>query len=283
MPNNHELPFRLRFLGTGAAESYPAPFCRCYNCETARRNGGRDIRRRSALLVNDDLLIDFGPDVFQAFQEFGLDATRVQTLCITHGHADHLAPDNIEYRRPEFVKDSTLPQLTVYGAQDALDLIMAVIASYLDTARVHLMPLRAGDSVANGGYALRALPAVHAEEKHECLLYLIERQGCRLFYGTDTGPLSESAWEILSAWPPDLAILDATMGTASGNHHMGMEQVVATAERLRQIAGPGVQVIAHHFSHQNNPCYEELVRIYGAHNIRVSYDGMIVTLPEEQG
>ncbi|MGQ9555369.1 MAG: MBL fold metallo-hydrolase [Anaerolineae bacterium] len=279
MPN-HQPPLRLRFLGTGAAESYPAPFCRCHNCEGARRNGGRDIRRRSALLVNDDLLIDFGPDIFQSFQEFGLDATQVQTLCITHSHADHLAPDNIEYRRPEFVKETTLPWLTAYGAQDALDLIMAVIAPHLEAARVRLVPLRAGDNVENGGYSIRALPAVHAEGKHECLLYLIERQGCRFLYGTDTGPLSALAWEELAAYPPDLAILDATMGTASSRFHMGMEQVIATAEKLRQIASPSAQVIAHHFSHQNNPCYEELLRIYGAHNIGVAYDGMVVTLPE---
>ena len=56
----------LLFLGTGAAQGYPAIFCRCENCEAARQRGGRSIRRRSALLVNDDLLLDFGPDVMAA-------------------------------------------------------------------------------------------------------------------------------------------------------------------------------------------------------------------------
>ena len=51
---------RLFFLGTAAAEGYPAIFCQCANCHQARLLGGRNLRHRSALLVNDDLLIDFG-------------------------------------------------------------------------------------------------------------------------------------------------------------------------------------------------------------------------------
>ena len=30
----------IRFLGTGAAEGIPAPFCRCTVCENARKVGG---------------------------------------------------------------------------------------------------------------------------------------------------------------------------------------------------------------------------------------------------
>src|SRR4030042_946112 len=54
---------RLFFLGTAAAEGYPAIFCNCANCRQARLLGGRDQRFRSALLVNDDLLIDFAPEL----------------------------------------------------------------------------------------------------------------------------------------------------------------------------------------------------------------------------
>mgnify|MGYP002683362279 CR=1 FL=1 len=40
---------RLFFLGTAAAEGYPAIFCDCANCEEARAQGGRSLRRRFGL------------------------------------------------------------------------------------------------------------------------------------------------------------------------------------------------------------------------------------------
>ncbi|MBI3972543.1 MAG: hypothetical protein HY332_14785 [Chloroflexi bacterium] len=77
---------RLRFLGTGAAEGYPVLFCGCEDCETARARGGPSIRRRAALLVDDALLIDFGPDIGEAARAMRLPLHRVEHLLITHAH-----------------------------------------------------------------------------------------------------------------------------------------------------------------------------------------------------
>lgn len=272
----NQSPLTLRFLGTAAAESFPAPFCTCQNCQVARRNGGRDIRRRSALLVNDDLLIDFGPDVFQSFQEFGLDATNVRTLLITHGHADHLATDTFVYRTYGFRKFTELPELDVYAPADAIDAIMERMGTMLESAQLRLLPIKGGDEIQSHGYTIRPLPAVHGGGKHECVTYLVERDGARFLYGTDTGPFPEPAWEILAQYPPALAIIDSTMGHLTGDSHMGFEQVKAMAARLRQLAGPQMRAIAHHFSHQANPSHDELMRIYMPDDIGVSYDGMLV-------
>ena len=53
---------QITFLGTGAATAVPLPFCSCPTCRAARVQGGKDLRTRSALLINDDLLIDCGAD-----------------------------------------------------------------------------------------------------------------------------------------------------------------------------------------------------------------------------
>lgn len=272
-------PMSLRFLGTAAAESFPAPFCTCTNCRAARRNGGRDIRRRSALLVNDDLLIDFGPDVFQSFQEFGLDATAVRTLLITHGHADHLSPDTFVYRTRGFRRFTELPELDVRGPADALDLVLRRMGPTLEDAALRLTPLRAGDEVQSHGYTIRPLEAVHGGDDLECVTYLVERDAARFLYGTDTGPFPKTAWTILEQYPPQLAIIDSTMGHLSGGSHMGFDQVKETVARLRRLAGTEMRAIAHHFSHQANPTHDELVRIYAGDHIGVSFDGMIVDLP----
>ena len=47
---------KLQFLGTAAAEGFPALFCQCENCKRARELGGRNIRSRSQALVDGKIL-----------------------------------------------------------------------------------------------------------------------------------------------------------------------------------------------------------------------------------
>ena len=63
---------QITFLGTAAAPSMPIPFCICKVCKDARRVGGKNLRRRSSLMINDDLLVDIGPDIATASFEYGL-------------------------------------------------------------------------------------------------------------------------------------------------------------------------------------------------------------------
>ena len=52
---------KLTYLGTAAAEGWPAAFCNCDGCRAARRLGGRNIRTRSQALVDDALLLERTP------------------------------------------------------------------------------------------------------------------------------------------------------------------------------------------------------------------------------
>ena len=70
----------LRFLGTAASEAYPDAFCDCANCCRAREVGGRSLRRRSAALIDDVLLIDFGPDLMAAALMDSLSLAQVRVL-----------------------------------------------------------------------------------------------------------------------------------------------------------------------------------------------------------
>ena len=71
---------KFTVLGSGAAEAIPDPYCSCEVCQTARREGGRHIRARSAALLNDDLLIDLGPDVVSAVSQFRLYLGKLSTV-----------------------------------------------------------------------------------------------------------------------------------------------------------------------------------------------------------
>ena len=75
------------FLGTGAAEMYPNPFCGCETCERARRN--HETRLRAAFLLDETMMVDFGPDVCAASQHYGVPLYDVEHVLITHTHEDH--------------------------------------------------------------------------------------------------------------------------------------------------------------------------------------------------
>ena len=53
---------KIRYLGTAAAEGWPALFCSCPICTHARTQGGKNLRTRTQAILDGELLIDFPPD-----------------------------------------------------------------------------------------------------------------------------------------------------------------------------------------------------------------------------
>lgn len=86
---------KFRYLGTAAAEGWPAVFCNCDHCHRAKKAGGRNIRTRSQALINDDLLIDFPSDSYHHALHCGLDFSACRYLLVTHSHTDHFSPTDL--------------------------------------------------------------------------------------------------------------------------------------------------------------------------------------------
>ena len=105
---------KIRYLGTGAAEGLPAPFCTCAICENARVEGGREVRSRSQMLVGEELLIDFPPDTYYHSLAHGLRLGKVHTLLVTHDHMDHWFPGGLINRHSAYQQGAE-GVLHVYG------------------------------------------------------------------------------------------------------------------------------------------------------------------------
>ena len=90
---------KIKYLGTAAAESIPAMFCECSFCQYARKVGGREIRKRSGVVIDDELMIDFSPDVNAAFMEYGMSLANIKNIIFTHSHPDHACMLDLEYRK----------------------------------------------------------------------------------------------------------------------------------------------------------------------------------------
>ena len=269
---------QLTVLGSAAAEAIPNPFCRCEVCQHARRVKGREVRGRSAALINDDLLIDVGPDLFGAANRLSLYLGNLHTALVTHRHADHWLPSNFAWRAPSYTSTPLVP-LTVYGPGDAL----SSLQPYLDReTALSCKPVTAGNRWRAGPYEIAAIPATHGKGQLEALLYVISDGAHRVFYATDTARFSEAAWDALHPWAPlDLVLLDETLGLgASGSGHHSLQCFLETRARLIDEGLLGLQskLVAHHFSHNGGLNHAQLVERFQPYDVAVSYDGLVITL-----
>src|SRR5699024_2353371 len=83
-----EIIMKIHFLGTAAAEGWPGLFCRCKYCDKARELGGKNIRTRSSVIIDDTLKVDFPPDTYHHILRDNIDLATVKHLLITHSHSD---------------------------------------------------------------------------------------------------------------------------------------------------------------------------------------------------
>jgi phosphoribosyl 1,2-cyclic phosphate phosphodiesterase len=280
----------LTFLGTAAAEGYPNPFCRCKNCERARALGGPSLRKRCAALINDDLLIDLGPDLIAASQLHGRSLAGLRYCLQTHAHADHLDPSHFLSRSPEYgVPDA--PRLHFYASLATLQRAAQALAadfapaSLLDPEvgerlNLEIHPIEALQSFTAGPYRVTAFQANH-DPSVEPLLYAIESEGRSIFYGTDTAALPEVTWRAFHQLKQrfDVVILDHTYGPDEpGSDHLSARQLIEHAARMREeglLAGEA-RILATHLAHAGNPVHPELAEFAARHGYEVACDGLTV-------
>ncbi len=283
---------RITFLGTAAANAFPEAFCKCRNCAQARLLGGPSLRKRSAALINHDLLIDLGPDIMSASQMHDCPLKDVRYCLQTHPHADHLDLSHLLSRSPAFGVNGA-PVLEFYASREttmrAAETFVRDLAGYSLLApeaekylnfRIHqVQPL---EFFTVGPYSVMAFPANHAPGMG-AMLYSIATEGRTVFYGTDTAALLEETWQAFrqQRFRFDLVILDHTYGPDQpGSDHLSAHQVIEHANRLRAegVLSPRGRVLATHIAHEGNPAHADLVRFATQHGYEVAYDGLVLTI-----
>ena len=283
---------RITFLGTAAANAYPEAFCRCDNCRKAREVGGPSLRKRSAALINEDLLLDLGPDIMAASQMHSVSLTSVCYCLQTHPHADHLDLSHLLSRSRAFGVVGA-PRLHFYASSATLeradqtfrrDLWAFGLFDAQAEAELNLKlhPVEPLQPLAVGPYRVTAFPANHAPGLG-AMLYAVEANGRGIFYGVDTAALLEDTWQAFRQYNMrfDLVVLDHTYGpNEPGRDHLSAHQVAQHAERMRReriLKGSG-RVFATHIAHEGNPVHPKLVESASQHDYEVAYDGLEVVV-----
>ena len=261
-------------VGTGAADGWPSPFCRCASCEAARARGV--VRGQTSALVDDDVLIDCGPETPGAVVRHGRTLAGVTHLLITHAHFDHLGPQALLMR--SWVDGMGV--LEVVGPADALEVCRDWVGP---GDPVRLKPVAAGDRVRVGRYDVRVLPARHRVFRDgDAVLYdITSPDGARLLWASDTGPWEPDWFDAVRGARFDAVFLEETLGHREeiSDSHLGLARFGAMLDRLGEVGAvdEATEVVAVHLGH-HNPAPDELDRCLAARGARAGDDGEVVTL-----
>lgn len=284
--------FSLTFLGTGDASGYPHPFCLCENCVEAREVGGKSFRLRSHALINDELLIDLSPDLLPSSYMQRKPLHDIKYIVQTHPHADHLEPAWLGMRIDRFGIEG-LERLDFYGTAASVARIRAALIDplvatganeeqVLETLRLSLHTITPHETFEVGPYTFTAVPASH-DQPGICVLYGIQLGDYAFFYGNDTGPIAQEAWDTLKAKGIkfDVVSLDHTFGVKEGNAgHMSGDMVREAFEQMRGhgLLKDGCRLLGTHNAPHSNPPHEKMAAIAAAAGYEIAYDGLTVTL-----
>lgn len=281
---------KITFLGTGADTAYPLPFCRCKSCLSARNNGGKNLRVRSSLLVNKDLIIDFGPDVVSSAFHIGVDTSEISYCLQTHAHSDHFDPCHLSTRVPEY-KVESIKHLDLYASAKTLKLMQRMVMDQYDFADIYdpiqqkrmnldIHEVSAGDTIEVGIYKVTPFLSSH-DVSHEALIYAVENNGAQLLYATDVNDFTEDTWELMvsKGLKFDIVTLDHTYGMGvSGDEHLNADRFVEHVNRMKSegLVSDKARFFATHISHEGNTPFEELAKYAKENGYEIAFDGKVV-------
>ena len=194
----------VRFLGTGAAD---------WN---GRDNRG-ELRRLSSILVDNHILFDLTAGNMEMIPA----DCKPDVLFYTHSHKDHYDPETA----------LQLGLKRIYLSQTWYDIAKKEFkeaANRLKVVMPEIVPLYVGQMVQIGTLRVTPLPASHVTGYlfEQTLIYLLEKDGARVIYATDTGGIPALAARLAGIDAHDRdgkpitgLIMEATMGMGYDNDY----------------------------------------------------------------
>ncbi len=280
----------IDYVGTGGAEGIPSMFCTCSVCTNARKNKGNDIRLRSSICINKELLVDFSPDIHTA-DIFGyVDMSKIKAVLLTHSHADHCDMQELIYRAQPNFCDPLEQTLKVYGNEACKNKYdVAVNENGGSINHTEFLGVAPFDKIELCDLTVTALPANHALKTDVAVMYLFKQGDKRFLYAEDTGAFDDAAWDALKNVYCHCISIDCAFCFGAPDRddiHLGINKMLEHMDRLKKqgTADDNTVFIAQHFSHRGlvkdgRPLsHTELEAELKKHNIIAAYDGMSLSI-----
>ena len=263
---------KVLLMGTGGADGIPALYGHDRVSKYARAKGGRDLRTRSAALVDSALKLDLGPDTLSQVHRFGIDPTEWSAVFFTHSDEDHLCLSEIQYGMFPFVESEKL-EYTIYGN----DIVCQLIRYRYPEWPIDLIELKKNEPVVHEAYHVTPIQATHKGDE-ECHNFIIERDGRRFLYATDTGFYKEEVFGILAGREIHALVIECSDGFLKTPYigHMDIEQCISVVGRLRDsnAISHDAQVFTTHHAAGGNATHDELTEAFAPYDIVPGFDGL---------
>ena len=250
----------LLFLGTGAAD-----------WKMEHKQTRADFRRCSAALLNDDLLIDCGPHIYDFAHSCGKPDLydRVTDVIITHGHSDHFNRDSVlqlaEKQKIRLVCDrSTMNKV---GAHENIEHILLSPYRKRRVGRYVITPLLANHDMV----MTRTKKAYH---------YIIKTpEGREIFYGLDGAWFLRPSWNEMLKHAFDLMVFDCTVGDSDDwrlfeHNTIPMLRKMVAEVKAKGMIKDGGQLVASHLARTLHGTHEETAAILKELGMITAYDGL---------
>ena len=270
---------KLKYLGTAAAEGFPAIFCNCKYCNEAKKLGGKNIRTRSQAIINDNLLIDLPADTYMHFLQNDIEGDKIEYLIITHAHGDHFYPRELLVRGGGYANNTRTDKLKLFCTEKTLNVIYTVVDKLPKTVEATIIKPYAPTMI--GEYRITALPARHMPSS-DPVIYIIEGDKT-LLYAHDTGYFFDEVFEYIenNKIVFDMVSLDCTnvdIPISDTEGHMGFPNIERVLDKLSSIGAITNATIKYvnHFSHNANPLHHILEERAKNYDCNVAYDGCTV-------
>lgn len=259
---------RLTFLGTGTSFGVPQIGCPCAVCHSA---DPRDRRSRCAVVIEGDqgtrLLVDTPPELRLQALACGID--RVDAVCFTHDHADHI--HGIDDLRAFTVRRSA--SLPMYGPADTLERLAARFRYIFDDRIRPLpgtskpegrpIPLRDGERVMIGELEVEAIAVPHGP------VTVFGYRAGPLAYVTDAKVVPPETIARLRG--VEVLVLNALFRRAHPTH-LSVDEAVAVA---REVGARETWLT--HLTHESS--HADLAASLPP-GIAPAYDGLVITVGE---
>jgi len=250
---------KLLFLGTGAGDWL-----------IERRGNSKFWRRYCSVLINDDLLIDPGPHIYD-FSSSIADPelySDVKNVLVSHRHADHFSNES----------------LTKLSEKNKVNLFCDDFTFlHLDDKNIvnRIKPVLF-EKIALGDYFITALPSNHAREINgaEPYHFIIETKDEKtLFYGLDGSGFTSSEWEEMKRHKFDIMILDSTIGFRKDervfeHNDLSMLKILTNEIYEEGLLKDGGTIFASHFSKKLMPPHLITEKILNNMGVAHTYDGL---------
>ena len=281
---------KITFLGTAAATACPLVFCRCPMCSAGWKQKGKNFRRRSSAMIDDDLLIDLGPDIMPAAFEFGADIRKIRYWLQTHAHSDHFDAGHLITRWTDYASEG-IEWLDLIASRETIRQMSERLSmeepgaslektEWLEKLKLRVHCARNGDSIELGKRRITAIESAH-DIPGGSLLYVISDGDKSFLYATDTVRFTDRAMEVLKGFRLDVVAIDHTYGPGvNGGGHLNADQAAEEIDRLRAegILKSGGRAFATHISHERMPPHEELAEFAREWRYEIAWDGLSIEL-----